>query len=1173
MRSLCAIAAVLSVAALSLAEERLEAGRLRDRGVVFESPPSAIAGETNSMRNAVGLGDVDGDRFDDLLILSADDGVENPSFALLVYGRPELVGTFNTRSEIPRTAIIDLVTPLGGAPYGALAAAASAGDVDGDGLGDFLLGYPYFVQSATGEWQGAAFLVYGAPNLVGDIAVEDIGRTIRGTVFSLSELGCTGVGREVRRIGDFDGDGRDDVAIGAPFGHEECPERGGKLFVLLDARSLPASVDLAEVGKTIPGFGVAGSLHTRNLSPDGPSYAYFGGQIAAAGDLNGDGFDDFLASETNYYPNSWYLIHGRPNPPARIDLNEIVEGDGLEGVTVFFGTYSEKLKLSRGDTAGVGDLTGDGRDDFLLGLPRNSAGFTGNLNSLVYLIPGSEELPRWVDLNEVPLGMASTVFHAIGFGDAFGSAIAPLGDFNGDGVADFAVGAWRADTSGDPYAGDVFVLSGRKDFPGEVLLEEGFGGLWIQGDGMESNFGLEVEPAGDFNGDGISDLLVTAPSSFSDRDPGRAYLIYGRGPGPGPLRISGVEPAWGPKRGGTPVTLRGSGFQGTPHVLFGGVLASTLRLVSAYEIRVTAPTGRSEGVADVTVEVGGELATSPGGFQYTQDLPSYDLARLGGRGFILQGDAAGQGARAFGSNSAAPFAFGDLDGDGDDELLVESSVPLGWRITIVHGGSELPMSLPAYEPHPRLTAMTEVEEGVGCNVAVLGDVNRDGFKDFAIGKGEGVGFLLFGRAALPSELIPADEVQAGRAVRFERSDFDPAFPGSMLVFAPLGDLTGDGIEDFALSFSRFLGEVVIVPGRADWPVSVDLDAPGEFARARISGSFDGKELESLGDVNGDGLTDLLVESNSSRMFATWYLVYGSRELAGNVSIDALVEAGGAVRLNMVDGSNRFSWVEVSAAGDVNGDGFADLLIGVPGGGEVTTQGITYLIPGGPSLPSEIMVVMRPEQPDGFTRIFGEGGMEEAGNVGTAGDYNDDGLADFLIGGPGFQDFEPGNVFLIFGSRSMPERIDLRSVGGRGLKFDGVNHPGGAGATAGPHGDLNGDGQSDFVFRELATPTAGEIARVYVIYGPFAPKTFVRGEANQDAAVDISDALFLLAYLFLGGERPTCLDALDVDDSGALEITDAVRLLGLLFLGGTDPPPPYPERGKDPTADPLTCLGF
>jgi Dockerin type I domain len=82
--------------------------------------------------------------------------------------------------------------------------------------------------------------------------------------------------------------------------------------------------------------------------------------------------------------------------------------------------------------------------------------------------------------------------------------------------------------------------------------------------------------------------------------------------------------------------------------------------------------------------------------------------------------------------------------------------------------------------------------------------------------------------------------------------------------------------------------------------------------------------------------------------------------------------------------------------------------------------------------------------------------------------------------------------------------------------------------------------------------------------------FVRGDSNGDGIFDLSDAPFTLAYLFLAGERPGCLDAADANDDGAVDVADPITLLQHLFLGGNAPPSPFPAAGPDPTADPLGC---
>ncbi len=82
--------------------------------------------------------------------------------------------------------------------------------------------------------------------------------------------------------------------------------------------------------------------------------------------------------------------------------------------------------------------------------------------------------------------------------------------------------------------------------------------------------------------------------------------------------------------------------------------------------------------------------------------------------------------------------------------------------------------------------------------------------------------------------------------------------------------------------------------------------------------------------------------------------------------------------------------------------------------------------------------------------------------------------------------------------------------------------------------------------------------------------FIRGNANDDARVDLSDAVYVLGHLFLGQPAPPCVKAADANDDGRMDISDAVYVLSFLFLGADPIPAPYPECGVDPTADALTC---
>jgi len=99
---------------------------------------------------------------------------------------------------------------------------------------------------------------------------------------------------------------------------------------------------------------------------------------------------------------------------------------------------------------------------------------------------------------------------------------------------------------------------------------------------------------------------------------------------------------------------------------------------------------------------------------------------------------------------------------------------------------------------------------------------------------------------------------------------------------------------------------------------------------------------------------------------------------------------------------------------------------------------------------------------------------------------------------------------------------------------------------------------------------------------FAPAAFaivnppfddlLRGDANNDLTVDVSDPVIIYSWLFNGEPAPVCADAADANDDGEVDITDSIFLFVYLFLGGPPPSQPFPYCGPDPTEDSLDCLG-
>jgi hypothetical protein len=259
------VAISLAVPAITPGREILESKNLGERGVTFDSPEPS-----REDLFAYGIGDVDGDSYGDLLIVQREKpaGEVNPLAARIIYGRPGLAGRHVANELFPRTAAFRASTPFGFPLF----RGAPAGDANGDGLADFLLSIPYFPDKD--RYSGAAFLVYGSKEIPGDSFVEEIGERLPGVSFHSSDADCDGLGRTLGNIGDFDGDGSPDLAIGCPITPEMSARPGGKVFILLEARDLPKSVDLVQVGREVRGAVVQGRSRTRFVGGVGEVHSY-----------------------------------------------------------------------------------------------------------------------------------------------------------------------------------------------------------------------------------------------------------------------------------------------------------------------------------------------------------------------------------------------------------------------------------------------------------------------------------------------------------------------------------------------------------------------------------------------------------------------------------------------------------------------------------------------------------------------------------------------------------------------------------------------------------------------------------------------------------------------------------------------------------------------------------
>ncbi len=245
------------------------------------------------------------------------------------------------------------------------------------------------------------------------------------------------------------------------------------------------------------------------------------------GDVNGDGLTDVsIATGALIQTGQWavYIIYGRTDGAFSILPTPDTPAVGIRIIASEYGT-----SIGR-EVAVLGDINGDGVDDFGLGEPGKS--FSGPFGASVgaaYVIYGSVGGLPPVDLNNLP---PSVGFRIVGenAGDNFGSEVASAGDFNNDGRPDVAFGALQADFNGNA-SGSLYVMFTGEPPTSDVLASSLVGARGVRFDGEAPGhlFGRASEGAGDFNNDGANDLLITAQTAaFNGLNSGSAYVVFGR---------------------------------------------------------------------------------------------------------------------------------------------------------------------------------------------------------------------------------------------------------------------------------------------------------------------------------------------------------------------------------------------------------------------------------------------------------------------------------------------------------------------------------------------------------------------------------------------------------------------------------------------------------------------
>lgn len=404
---------------------------------------SASRGLGGALANA---GDIDGDGWPDLIIGSGLENGASPGEVWVVLGGRNL-GRDTRLDELLETTIRLRSGQAGPDRLGA--SVAGVGDVDGDGLDDVLVGMPAAFGPLLPE--GAAFLVFGSPRLPRSLRLDrlaDLGVAFRSTTQG------TLLGRVAARVGDVNGDGFSDFALGLP----DAPPRpapgarggAGRVLLVFGGQRLRAGPPLVDLDGLTP---------PRGIEIDGPApEGEFGSSIAALGDVDGDGVDDFgIGAPGLGAGGALFVIFGARGLDRAPDLGQIdprshVRFD-LEEAGARFGA----------SLAGGLDATGDGLPDVLVGAPGESRGDPVSRGTIT-LIPGGAEIRdtprRSLPAPGIPLFRGP-------LGSAAGTAVALVPDVDGDGRAEILIGAPRQDVN----LGGAYLAYGSNAFEAETFLE------------------------------------------------------------------------------------------------------------------------------------------------------------------------------------------------------------------------------------------------------------------------------------------------------------------------------------------------------------------------------------------------------------------------------------------------------------------------------------------------------------------------------------------------------------------------------------------------------------------------------------------------------------------------------------------------------------------------------
>lgn len=816
---------------------------------------------------------------------------------------------------------------------------STAGDVNGDGYSDVIVGAPMYDNGQTDE--GAAFVFPGTA----------VGISLAAKVLQSNQVNAQ-AGTSVSTAGDVNGDGYSDVLVGAPYYDGGQTDEGAAFLYLGSAAGLNTNpAKILEFNQAEANFGIS---------------------VAMAGDVNGDGRSDILVGAHRY-------DNGQLNEGAAFLYYGNAASVGAGAVTLEANQAGAMMGYA---VSSAGDLTGDGFTDVMVGARLYSNGQT--YEGAVFIYRGS----AGGLITNNPYRLESDQVDA-----RLGHSIAPAGDVNGDHYPDIIVGAYLYDAS-QVNQGAAFLYFGRPD-PNEPV----WGKTMITLNQREAQFAWAVAGAGDVNGDGFSDFMIGARYYDNEKlNEGGAFIYYGglsadyswsnvmitgqqqdawlgsalapagdvNGDGYSDLIIGAYPYDNGQTDEGTALIYHGGGEMGneTSRTSMVGSIASE-RFGS-----VVADAGdiNGDGFDDVLITAPGINPAAAG-----KTIVAY------GSEFGIGDAQSGNKILAFGRTAAGA---GDINGDGYADIIIGNP---NYTNTGNGGEARIYYGSPTGLDSINYVTLTEPNNGSLFGIAVSGatDLNGDHYADIVIGapkykvdnEARGAAFVYYGA---PTGLITTPKILPGKS--------NNASMGAAV--AGLGDTNGDGFDDLIVGAPTTntpaveAGAAWVYYGSASGVDNSTTILKSEYADTRF-----GTSVAAAGDVNGDGFSDAAVGIPGWEISKWGAIAVYHGQPAG------LQETLKQFHYGLYN--DKGFGTSLSGAGDLNGDGYSDLIVGAPVYYYTSQYGRFAVIPGnypGANGPGTVT---------GWAAV-GAATMDQMGtSVSGAGDVNGDGFSDIIVGIPGF----------------------------------------------------------------------------------------------------------------------------------------------------------------------------